>query len=193
MDSLFFEMMRKTPNKQKSHNLLDGAFKFKIVLNRLSIDVEQYNTKVLGFEKQLKKVRHEKNIKHGQVDIKHQEVINQDTRKIALELAVVDQKLQQIKQLMQEYTMHLNQLQAKMITEENFTEKLERERRTFAEEHSQIVSYDMSSIDEIFDEMMNQPSNNSWSSLIVNMGMVMVTMASVGLWIKLKGYESKNA
>jgi len=53
----------------------------------------------------------------------------------------------------------------------------------------------MSDIDDIFNEMEVQVISNGsgWSSLILNVGMVLVIAFSTALWVKMSKYETKNA
>lgn len=53
----------------------------------------------------------------------------------------------------------------------------------------------MSEIDDIFNEMELHSVNNSYgvSTMIINVGMVLVILVSIGVWLKMNKYEVKNA
>lgn len=54
--------------------------------------------------------------------------------------------------------------------------------------------YDMQSIDEVFNEMELQvvSTGGGLSSLILNVGMVLVIIVSAMLWTKMNKFEAKN-
>jgi hypothetical protein len=59
--------------------------------------------------------------------------------------------------------------------------------------------YDMSDIDQIFDDMESKVGGglsilgNSLGSLMINLGMIAVILASAFMWLKLNSYETKNS
>lgn len=59
---------------------------------------------------------------------------------------------------------------------------------------SNDLSYDMTDIDDIFDQMELQVvSSGGWSGFLVNLGMGLVIAFSVALYCKMRSYESKNS
>ena len=75
----------------------------------------------------------------------------------------------------------------KIKSESGFAQKLEDQRRRFAQEQSDQMKYDMSEIDQIFNEMETQviKGGGGWSSMIINLGMVAVIVVSGMLWLKM--------
>lgn len=75
----------------------------------------------------------------------------------------------------------------------DFTERLEQSRKKFAQEASKEIQYDMSVIDEIFNQMELTIKTTGVGSIIINTGMIIVIIVSAFLWFKMRKYEKNNA
>jgi predicted PurR-regulated permease PerM len=97
--------------------------------------------------------------------------------------------------LIREYHEAVKSLKEKIDQEQGFTTRLEEERKRFAKEMSKDLTYDMTEIDAVFNQMETQviQTGGGWSAAIVNCGMILVIVFSMFLYMKLRSYEAKNS
>lgn len=101
---------------------------------------------------------------------------------------------QQITVEFRDYQQAMEALGQKVRKEAGFTQRLEDERRQFAKEMSGRLFYDMKDIEDVFNEMELQvvSTGGGLSSMILNIGMVLVIIVSAMLWKKMNTFETKN-